>query len=333
MTKILTAIFALVVFTSAVPAVSYAKSEKRKINTASIAAFHGKTPPGQVKKSSDDERHGFFGSIHRWTRYSDDYDSDENITESCPSKAFGHLIAPGWIKNKHEGEHPKISEDCNLPHGIWKKFHGDDDEDDNDHPIPQPTSTDVIAPTISNVATGSGTSTITISWNTNEPSDSQIIYGTSTSYGLLSPLNSQLITSHLVALSNLTASTTYHFSIRSRDASNNLATSTDYAVTTLPLPDTTAPIISLVAASTTASSALVSWNTDELSSSKVFYATSSHVDTLATSTLFEASSTLVTSHMISLMGLNANTTYYLVIESRDASNNLGNATSSFITAL
>lgn len=74
--------------------------------------------------------------------------------------------------------------------------------------------------------------TVSIGWATNLPADSQVEYGTSTSYGSASPLNATSATNHSVSLLNLAAGTTYHYRVKSRDAAGNLAVSGDYTLTT-----------------------------------------------------------------------------------------------------
>jgi hypothetical protein len=64
-----------------------------------------------------------------------------------------------------------------------------------------------------------------ITWTTDEASDSQVEYGTTTSYGSLSPLDAIRVTQHSVTLTGLDRGTTYNFRVRSRDAAGNLATS------------------------------------------------------------------------------------------------------------
>src|SRR5207247_4304711 len=71
-----------------------------------------------------------------------------------------------------------------------------------------------------------------IAWTTNEASDSQVEYGTTTAYGSSTTLNTSLVTSHSVNLSGLAANTTYHYRVKSRDAAGNLAVSGDQTFTT-----------------------------------------------------------------------------------------------------
>jgi len=89
-------------------------------------------------------------------------------------------------------------------------------------------SPDTTPPIISAVAASRVTATgATITWTTNEPSDSRVEYGPTTTYGNSTPLNITLVTSHSMTLSGLTASTTYHFRVTSRDAAGNVAVSGD----------------------------------------------------------------------------------------------------------
>jgi Purple acid Phosphatase, N-terminal domain len=79
-----------------------------------------------------------------------------------------------------------------------------------------------------------------ISWITNEKSDAQVEYGTTTSYGHLSPPQATLGTSHSVQLFGLRSQTLHYFRVRSRDAVGNLAVSTHFSFGTL-LPPFNAP--------------------------------------------------------------------------------------------
>jgi hypothetical protein len=92
---------------------------------------------------------------------------------------------------------------------------------------------DTTPPTISSVSSTSITSTgATITWTTNEASDTQVEYGTTTSYGLTTTLNSAMTTAHSQALTGLFASRLYHYRVKSKDASGNLSISGDFTFTT-----------------------------------------------------------------------------------------------------
>jgi len=87
---------------------------------------------------------------------------------------------------------------------------------------------DTTPPVVSGVsASDITTSAATISWATDELATSQVEYGVTTSYGSTSPLDSSLVTSHSVSLSGLSAGTTYHYRVKSKDAEENEAISAD----------------------------------------------------------------------------------------------------------
>ena len=88
-------------------------------------------------------------------------------------------------------------------------------------------------PTISNVAvSGITSSSAAITWNTDQPADSRVDYGTTTSYGNFVS-DSTLTTAHRIVLTGLALRTTYHFRVTSKNAYSFAATSGDYAFTTL----------------------------------------------------------------------------------------------------
>ena len=94
-------------------------------------------------------------------------------------------------------------------------------------------STDTTPPIISAVASsGITVNTATITWTTNEVSNSQTEYGFTTSYGSSTTLDITKVTSHSALLSGLTAGTTYHYRVKSADAAGNLAVSSDYTFIT-----------------------------------------------------------------------------------------------------
>ena len=76
---------------------------------------------------------------------------------------------------------------------------------------------DTTPPSINGVTVSSvTTSTAAVSWTTNEPADTQVEYGLTTSYGQATPLDSGRVTNHLASLTGLTAGATYHYRVRSR---------------------------------------------------------------------------------------------------------------------
>ncbi len=107
---------------------------------------------------------------------------------------------------------------------------------------------DITPPVLSAItASGITSANSTITWTTNESSDSQVEYGLTTAYGSSTVLNASLVISHSQVLSGLVASTLYHYRVKSKDASLNLATSGDFTFTTTAIPDIIPPTVSLTA--------------------------------------------------------------------------------------
>ncbi|POZ49864.1 fibronectin type III domain-containing protein [Methylovulum psychrotolerans] len=93
----------------------------------------------------------------------------------------------------------------------------------------QATTPDTTPPVLGNIAPNSvSTNQATLAWTTNEPADSQVEYGATTAYGQSSSLDSNLTLNHSVNITGLLANTTYHYRVKSHDASGNLAVSGDY---------------------------------------------------------------------------------------------------------
>ena len=187
---------------------------------------------------------------------------------------------------------------------------------------------DTTPPTISSISSsGVTTSGATVSWNTNEASDTQVEYGATTSYGSQTALNSSLVTSHSATLSGLSASTLYHYRVKSRDAAGNLSTSGDNTFTTQAPPDTTPPTISSVAVSgVTTSGATVSWNTNEASDTQVEYGATTSYGSQTT-----RNPSLLTSHSATVSGLSPAATYHFRVKSRDSAGNLAMSSDSTFT--
>jgi hypothetical protein len=178
---------------------------------------------------------------------------------------------------------------------------------------------DTTPPTISSIAAGSiTTSGATVTWTTNEASNTQVEYGLTSSYGSQTTLNTSMVTSHSAQLSGLTAGTLYHYRVKSRDAAGNLSVSADRTLTTAAAPDTTPPTISSIAAgSITTSGATVTWTTNEASNTQVEYGLTTAYGSQTT-----LDSSMVTSHSAQLSGLTAGTLYHYRVKSRDAAGNL-----------
>jgi hypothetical protein len=173
---------------------------------------------------------------------------------------------------------------------------------------------------VSNVSSNSVTSTsANVTWTTNNAANSQVLYGTTSSYGSTTALDANLVTIHTVSVSGLNPATTYHFQVKSQDTSGSSASSGDLTFTTSPAANPNPPVLSNVTATNiTANSATITWTTDQSANSQVFYGT-----TTAYGSSSSLDSTLVTSHTVNILGLTAATQYHLQAQSQNAGGIMG----------
>ncbi len=95
-------------------------------------------------------------------------------------------------------------------------------------------SQDNTPPQVSNVSINNITmNSASISWDSDELSDSKVEYGLDTNYGSSTQLDVNLVTKHSVNLSGLLANTMYHFQVKSKDGNGNSTTLSDFNFTTL----------------------------------------------------------------------------------------------------
>ncbi|MFA6001736.1 MAG: DNRLRE domain-containing protein, partial [Thermoleophilia bacterium] len=104
---------------------------------------------------------------------------------------------------------------------------------------------DATGPNIGEVrAEGINRTSASIKWSTDEGSDSQVEYGTTTSYGSSTVLDAAILNQHTVLLPGLTEDTVYHYRVKSTDSFGNQNISGDSVFQTARLiiivPDATA---------------------------------------------------------------------------------------------
>ena len=241
-------------------------------------------------------------------------DTRENENKSC-LRAWGHIFAPGWLKKNgtitREGE-------CRLPFGIGKKFRGHN----------ATTTPDVTAPIISSISSKPAKQQAEIRWITNEKTDSTVFWSLTSPVDVSSSATKSvtqraLVKDHRVMIKDLTASTTYYVVVRSRYAAGNTTTSDTQTFTTATTSsDTGAPVISNVVTTISTSTVKIGWINNENTTGRVFYSTTLPVTLSGSSSLFVDSASTTKSHVVTVPGLNPNTTYYLVIESTDLAGNV-----------
>ena len=187
-------------------------------------------------------------------------------------------------------------------------------------------------PVISTISASSTDTTADVTWTTDIPATSQVMYGTTTSYGASSVLDSGLVTNHFVGLSGLTPDTLYHYQILSNNASGTVATSTDTMFTTASTsatsttPTSTAPVISAVSATTTDTTATIIWTTDIPATSQITYGTST---SYGASSVLDASTMM--SHSVILSGLTPSTLYHYQVMSGNASGTIATSSDQMFT--
>lgn len=178
-----------------------------------------------------------------------------------------------------------------------------------------------------------GTSTAVISWSTTSASDSRVYYSTTSPATTASQTvsNSNLVTSHALALSGLTPNTTYYYFVASANATKS-ATSSHKSFTTKAIveeDDETPKIIFNTLLNLTASGVRLIWVTDEASDSRVWVGTSTPLSLDLAPTVLNNSD--VYYHDLTVSGLTASTTYHYVIGSRDDDGNLATSSAASFT--
>lgn len=174
-----------------------------------------------------------------------------------------------------------------------------------------PVITDVMAQSITD-------SSAVITWTTDSPSEGSVEYGPGDKgYRFVSAYDNTMVTSHSVALTGLAAQTTYHYKVKSRDASGLWAAAPDATFTTGVDWSATAPgIMFLTASQVTISGATISWSTDELCTSDVEYGESAQYGLR-----LQAESSMSMEHTAQLQDLRSGTTYHYRVRSVDAAGN------------
>jgi|GEM_PF-4950910 len=97
-------------------------------------------------------------------------------------------------------------------------------------PVTTLVGADTTAPVISNVQVNATATNATITWTTNEASNTYVEFGPTTSYGL-NASNASMVTSHSQVITGLTSGNTYNYRVKSTDAAGNTATSANYSFT------------------------------------------------------------------------------------------------------
>jgi purple acid phosphatase-like protein len=222
----------------------------------------------------------------------------------------------------------------------------DPDETQNNNPFTMDSFfTDMAADTVAQkilappVVTAVDNQTAIIEWQTGEPSTSMVKFGeNSTQQGILGGTtwanlpwiesDAAMLTIHRVTVTNLNPLTTYVFRVGSSDALGNgpdlnqdpTNASLMGTFTTTTGPDEIAPNITSVTVSfVTNRTALITWESDEPSTSMVQYGTSG--STWGDYQLAESDAVMQQTHGLTLTGIQPATTYFFRVGSIDAHGN------------
>ncbi len=90
---------------------------------------------------------------------------------------------------------------------------------------------DIEPPVVSSITEAADTDQAVISWQTNEPADSWVEYGTTTAYGIVAS-KASIATAHEIVLTNLTPATQYFYRLASADPAGNVANVLERTFTT-----------------------------------------------------------------------------------------------------
>jgi len=175
-------------------------------------------------------------------------------------------------------------------------------------------------PTTGSPSTSTTPTTATITWTSDREGIGYVDYGLDTSYGKQRVASSSATTSHSVKIVGLSYSTTYHFRIRTIDSEPGLIDydmddcwSGDYSFTT-----GSAPTIKDVAVSDiTNTSAIITWETTTVMTSKIEYGTTVSYGT----TVEDTSTGATTKHTIKLTDLEPGTLYHFKVSGADSDGN------------
>jgi len=164
--------------------------------------------------------------------------------------------------------------------------------------------------------------TATIEWDANEPTTGAVYYDT-TIDPAVSPrkADNNLSIHHSIAIMDLIPNTIYQFMIEASDSYHNTTRTLITRFTTL--KDTTpAQISNIQTASPSSNSRTISWQTDEKTTSTLYYSTTPNLSYYAGPGVTSVTDNHTdTTHSVTI-SLSPNTIYYLRIQARDLSNNV-----------
>lgn len=190
-----------------------------------------------------------------------------------------------------------------------------------------PGAADIRAPKILNHTIAITDRSFTLSWKTDEPTKSRVIYGynewliltATTSTFTIS--DNELRLDHMLTIPGLTASTTYYYDIEATDAAGNVNRLGQRATSTLPRALRRIPEITRVKARAATTSATVTWRTDVDTKGTIYFGATYPLKPTPQTARMNNEEFFGTIHSLPLTELTASTTYYFVIEVVDRNGN------------
>ncbi len=156
-----------------------------------------------------------------------------------------------------------------------------------------------------------------LGWETDEPANSVVNFGTARGFLDRQAVSHVMTTRHLVVLYNLDNHEKIYFSASSTDPSGNVSEEwREQHFTTFKFPDDAPPKIRKLEVRAEADWAVIRWETDELTESKVLFGTDSGVYTFQ-----KYDWNLAEKHSMRLTGLTPGERYYFQILATDPSGN------------
>ncbi len=151
-----------------------------------------------------------------------------------------------------------------------------------------------------------------IEWETDETTNSVVMFGNTTSYGQTVSDDSNYTRFHRVDLTSLQSGTLYHVQVQSQDAAGNPpVSSADFTFTTSTTADTTIPVFTSPPTVTakTDTTVTIEWTTNEPSNTKVRYGKESATWRTYPSKL-EYFGVFMLNHSLTITDLTPETSYY-----------------------
>ncbi len=158
--------------------------------------------------------------------------------------------------------------------------------------------------------------TAVVTWSTDRPSSSSVAYSIDMSYA---ESRGQIdnVTTHKVLLTGLQPGTGYHFKVQSLDENRDYLANDAYSVGYSFKTDTAPGVAEVVVSDINLTSAIVSWKTTTIATSKIYYGlTSTYGQELS-----DNSGSGVTMHTVKLTNLSNSSTYHFKIVGTDTDGN------------